>query len=66
MRIPEIEDPVELTGKLLNKYLTYDHIISLELQLHIGDYLSTGKLKRRELGPDGTVVSLYDDNPVLK
>ena len=54
--IPEIEEPVYLTGKFLNQHPVYDHIISSEVRLYIGDVLSTVQVQRRALGPDEAVV----------
>ena len=45
-KIPEIEDPVDLTGKIIDQQPSYDLIISLVVQLQLGDELSTGKVKR--------------------
>jgi hypothetical protein len=63
--IPEIDEPVDSAGRLINQQPAYDRIISSEVQLQLGDAMSTGQVKRRALGPDGIVVGKYDDNPIL-
>jgi hypothetical protein len=63
--IPEIDEPVDSTGKLLNQQPTYDQIISAKVQLQLGDEVSVGQVRRRALGPDGIVVGTYHDNPIM-
>ncbi len=63
--IPEVEDTVDSSGRLLNQQPMYDRIINAEVQLQNGDELTTGKVMRRALGPDGTTVGSYADNPIL-
>eukprot|EP00957_Ditylum_brightwellii_P144512 11008203-Ditylum_brightwellii.AAC.1 len=36
-----------------------------EVQLHHQDHITTGKVKRRELAPDGRTAGSYHDNPIL-
>lgn len=63
--IPDIEDAVDATGRLLNQQPAYDKLINSEVQLQNGDGVSVGRVKRRAIGPDGTVAGTYDDNPIL-
>jgi hypothetical protein len=64
--IPEIDEPANSTGKLLNQQPAYgDQIISAEVQLQLGDEVSAGQVKRRALSPDGTVVGNYHNNPIM-
>eukprot|EP00957_Ditylum_brightwellii_P130335 9942400-Ditylum_brightwellii.AAC.1 len=48
-----------------NQQPAYKRIINTEVQLHHQDHLTIGKVKRRELGPDGRTASSYHDNPML-
>ena len=64
-RITKIEDPIDSTRKLPHKQPEYEHIISLEVQLHIGEDFWTLQVKIWVLVPNVTGVGLYDDNPVL-
>jgi hypothetical protein len=57
--IPEIDEPVDSTGKLLKQQLMYHQILSAKVQLQLGDEVLVGQVKRRALGPDGTVVGSY-------
>lgn len=63
--IPDIEDVVDIHGRLLDQQPAYDTIINAEVQLQLGDEFMTGKVKQRALGPDGKVVGTYDENPIL-
>ena len=63
--IPEIEDVVDANGRLLNQQPAYDTIINAEVRLQLGEELATGVVARRALGPDGTAVGTYDENPYL-
>ena len=46
---------VEATGKLLNQHLAYDRIINAEVALQLDEEVTTGKVTRRAIGPDGQV-----------
>ena len=54
-----------MTGKLLNQHPAYDRIINTEVALQLEEVVTTGKVTRRTLGPDGQVAGTYDDNPFL-
>ena len=63
--VPDVEDTVDVTGKLLNQHPAYDRIINAEVALQLEEEVTTGKVTRRALGPDGQVAGTYDDNPFL-
>jgi hypothetical protein len=63
--IPEIEDTVDAGGRLLNQQPAYDKLINAEVQLQLGDDITNATVRKRSLGPDGTTVGTYDDNPML-
>ena len=63
--VPDVEDTVDATGKLLNQHPAYDWIINAEVALQLEEEVTTGKVTRRALGPDGQVAGTYDDNPFL-
>ena len=63
--IPENEDIVDSTGKLLNQMPAYDKILHAEVSLQLGEEMAVGKVTRRALGPDGRVTGTYDDNPMM-
>jgi len=63
--VPEIEDIVDSTGKVLDQQPAYDTIINAEVQLQLGEEFAVGKVKQRAVGPDGHVVGTYDENPML-
>ena len=63
--IPDIEDTVDINGKLLNQQPAYEKILNPEVSLQLGENISVGKVTKRALGPNGTVAGTYDDNPCL-
>ena len=63
--IPDIEDTVDLTGKLLNQQPAYDAILNAEVQMNIDNDIVNGKVKRRAIGADGKLIGTYDSNPIL-
>ena len=63
--VPDVEDMVDVTGKLLNQHPAYDRIINAEVALQLEEDVTTGKVTRRALHPDGQVAGRYDDNPFL-
>ena len=54
-----------MTGKLLNQHPAYDRIINTEVALQLEEVVTTGKVTRRALGPDGQVAGTHNDNPFL-
>ena len=63
--IPDVEDVVDATGKVLCQQPAYDKIINAEVLLQNGDSLQTARVQRRSIGPDGTTVGKYNDNPFM-
>ena len=63
--VPDVEDTVDATGKLLNQHPAYDRTINAEVALQLEEAVTTGKVTPRALGPDGQVAGTYDDNPFL-
>ena len=63
--IPDVEDIVNSTGKLLDQQSDYDKLINAEILLQLDDKMIMGKAKGRSLGDNGKVVGSYDDNPIL-
>jgi hypothetical protein len=50
--IPNIEDTVDARGRLLNQQPAYDRLIHAEVQLQLGDEVTSGTVTQRALGPD--------------
>ena len=48
--VPDVEDTVDATGKLLNQRPAYDRIINTEVALQLEEEVTTGKVTRRALG----------------
>ena len=63
--IPEVEDTVDVTSKLLNQHPAYDRIINAEVALQLEEEVTTGKVTHQALSPNGQVAGMYDDNPFL-
>ena len=64
-KIPEMEDVLDSTGKLLNELPANDKLLNAEVALQQDDKVLRGTVKQRSLGPDGVVAGKYDDNPML-
>ena len=63
--IPEIEDVVDIEGKLLCQQPAYDRIINAEVLLQHGDKVQSAKVLQQSIGPNGLIAGKYDDNPAL-
>ena len=63
--ILDIEETVDSNGCASNQLPVYDRLLNAEVQLQHDDRVTTGKVKRRALGPDGNVVGKYDNNVML-
>lgn len=63
--IPDIEDTVDATGRLLNQNPVYDTLINAEVMLQQGEEYTTGKVMGRAVGPDDRVSGTFDSNPYL-
>ena len=64
-KIPDQEDTVDATGRLLDQQPAYDQIINAEVLLQQGEQVCKGVVKRRAIGPDGRTTGSYSENPVL-
>ena len=64
-QIPDIEDTVDATGKLICQQPAYDRLINAEVHLQHGDKVQAAKVIKRSLGPDGKTNGSYDENPFL-
>ena len=62
---PDIEEPVDSSGRLINQQPACDKLINVEIYVQHGDALEKGKVIGRSIGPDGTTTGQYDDNPIL-
>ena len=66
-KIPDIEDTVDATGRLLNQQPAYDKLLNAEVRLQHGDEhgdaVQTARETRRAIGPDGVITGEYNDNP---
>ena len=63
--IPDIEDAVDSTGRIINQQPMYDRLLNAEVLLHHEDDQVVAKVVRRALGPDGKTNGVYDTNPFL-
>ena len=63
--LPDIEDAVDANGRLINQQPAYDRLLNAEVQLQQGNDMTNARVTQRALGPDGTTVGSYDDNPML-
>ena len=41
----------------------YDKMLNSEVSMQLNDRMSTGKVARQSLGPDGRTTGSYDNNP---
>jgi hypothetical protein len=64
-RVPNVEDIVDSTGKILNQQPAWDKLINAEILLQLDGQMQTGKVKRRTVGDTGGTMGTYDDNPIL-
>ena len=63
--IPNIEDSVDSSDRLLNQHPAYDRQIHNEVRIQVGDEWLKGKVSQRAVNPDGEVEGYYDDNTIL-
>jgi len=64
-QVPDVEDVVDSTGKLLEQQPLWDNLINAEVLLQSDCKLAMGKVKARTLGDHGQVMGQYDSNPLL-
>ena len=65
VQVPDFEDIVDSTGKVLNQQPAHDKLINAEILLQLDDTVVLGKVKGRSVSDDGKVTGRYDDNPIL-
>lgn len=63
--LPDVEDVVDATGKLLCQQPEYDKVINSEVLLQQGESLQSAKVAQRSIGPNGTTAGKYYYNPAL-
>ena len=63
--VPDIEDTVDATGRLLNQQPAYDKILCSEVSLQLGENITVVKVTKRALVPNENVAGTYDENPCL-
>ena len=63
--ILEIEDSIDIKGRLLNQQPAYDRLINTEVQMQIRDGIQTGKVVQRSVDPEGHLIGQHDDNSML-
>eukprot|EP00957_Ditylum_brightwellii_P010807 819328-Ditylum_brightwellii.AAC.1 len=60
-----MEETVDANGTLIDQQPAYNKLVNAEVQLHYQDHITTGKVKRGALGPNGKTAGSYHDNPML-
>ena len=60
---PDMEDSVDINGRLLNQQPVYDLMLNLEVQVE--EASKRGKVIKRIVAPDGSQMGTYDDIPAL-
>eukprot|EP00957_Ditylum_brightwellii_P127305 9706907-Ditylum_brightwellii.AAC.1 len=60
-----MEETVDANGTLIDQQQAYGKFINAEVQLHHQDHITTDKVRRRALGPDGRTAGSYHDIPML-
>ena len=63
--VPNIEDTVDATCKMLNQQPAQDQIINSEVSLQMGENMTVGRVTKRAIGPDGNVAGTNNENPYL-
>jgi hypothetical protein len=63
--LPDIEDILDFTGKVLNQQPMSDKMINAEIILQQGDMLQHGEVKRRSIDDNGKTIGTYSDNPIM-
>lgn len=60
-----MEDMIDSQGRLLDQQPIYDRLLNAEIQMHIRDHPTPGKVVARVVGPGGEQLGMYDNNPYL-
>ena len=63
--VPDVEDIVDSTGKILDQQPAWDKMINADIMLQHENEMVTGKVKGRTIGDHGEGMGRYDDNPML-
>jgi hypothetical protein len=63
--LPDIEDILDSTEKVLIQQLMWDNLINAEIILQQGDKLQRGKVKRSSVDDNGKAIGTYSDNPIM-
>jgi hypothetical protein len=63
--LPDIEDILDSTGKVLIQQPMWDKMINAEIILQQGDKLQPGKVKRRSINDNGKTIGTYSDNAIM-
>jgi hypothetical protein len=63
--LPDIEDILDFTGKVLNQQPMWDKMINAEIILQQGYKLQRGKAKRRSNDGNGKTIGTYSDNSIM-
>ena len=63
--IPDINDAVYFTGRLIYQQQAYTIIINAEVKVQQGDKIQSARVLKRSIGPDGKVTGCYDDTPTM-
>jgi hypothetical protein len=63
--LPDIEDILDSTGKVLNQQPMWDKMINADIILQQGDKLQRGKVKRRSIDDNGKTIGTCSDNPIM-
>eukprot|EP00957_Ditylum_brightwellii_P031645 2400100-Ditylum_brightwellii.AAC.1 len=59
-----MEETVDANGTLIDQQPSYNKIINAEVQLHHQDHITTGKVMRRAIQPNGRTADSCHDNPM--
>src|SRR5210317_445638 len=60
--VPDMEDCVDIHGRVINQQPMYDQMLSLEMQMENG---TKGKVSKRVVAPDGRQMGTYNEHPAL-
>ena len=63
--ISDIEDSVDMNGRLINKILAYRNILNVEVAIQLDEKVVAGQVKRKVLGIEVKIVGRYDTNPMM-
>ena len=64
--VPDMEDAIDANGTLLNQAPAYNRLINDEVALQLDERMTSGKVSKRAVGPDGRISGKYHEDPKLK